>query len=148
MVELIDETKRCPHPDLLEVSLNRYLQDIGSEQIVTLIICDDATIHRMNLADRSVDAPTDVLSYALEEPGESGLELQVPIVEQLGDIFISLDTAERQAPEFGRDTLEELIVLAAHGVTHLRGFDHETEAAWQTFHAAQKRALDLYHARR
>ena len=67
-----------------------------------------------------------------------------PEVEQLGDVFISLDTAARQAKEKGHDLETEILSLAAHGVTHLRGYDHPTEAAWQTFHQAQNRILELY----
>ena len=151
MVELLDETSRCPHPELIEGVITELLQTFGVTQNVTLIICDDAFIHKLNLAHRNVDKPTDVLSYPLfdplDEPANSSGNAKVPTVEQLGDVFISLDTAQRQASEAGRTLLEELIYLAAHGVTHLRGFDHRTEPEWQTFHRAQKHALELYHAK-
>ena len=151
MVELLDETNRCPHPERLEGVINQLLSDLNVTQTVTLIICDDAFIHELNLAHRGVDKPTDVLSYPLfdplDEPPEEAGSVKVPTVEQLGDIFISLETAQRQAAHQGRSLPEELVVLAAHGVTHLRGFDHRTELQWQTFHQAQKHALELYRAR-
>ena len=147
MVELLDETSRCPHPERLRAALDAYLENVGVNQIVTLIICDDAFIRALNQRDRSVNAATDVLSYPLFDPLDEHADATVPEIEQLGDVFISLDTAERQAPEQNRTLLEELVVLAAHGVTHLRGFDHRTEPEWQTFRQAQNRALELYHAK-
>lgn len=147
MVELLDETKRCPQPDTLKTVINQLLADLNITQTVTLILCDDAFIRGLNLAHRGVDKPTDVLSYPLFDPlDEPQEDVKVPTVEQLGDIFISLETALRQAPA-GRSLTEELVVLAAHGLTHLRGFDHRTETQWQTFHQAQKHALELYRAR-
>ena len=45
----------------------------------------------------------------------------------LGDIVISLDTAARNAPRFGRTLTEELQVLTLHGFLHVLGYDHETD---------------------
>ena len=143
MVEIIDETQQCPQPDLITEVLNRLLDERLSpdhSHIVTLIICDDETIKTLNKAHRNEDAPTDVLSYPTHEPSD----VRMPVVEQLGDVFISLDTAKRQAVTHKHSATEELLVLAAHGITHLEGYDHETEEAWQTFHNAQTRVLELY----
>lgn len=142
MLEILNETRQSLPPEV-EAALQAYLDEVGVTQIVTVILCDDATIHKLNWAHRGVDSPTDVLSYPLEEAEGATM----PKVEQLGDVFISLDSAARQAPEHGYTFVEEVLSLAAHGITHLLGFDHRTEEAWQTFHKAQKRARELYHAR-
>ena len=60
--------------------------------------------------------PTDVLSF----PGEGG-ELG------LGDVVISVESAERNARSFGRSLAQELDVLALHGLLHALGYDHETD---------------------
>ncbi len=143
MVEMLNETRRPLPLEALRGALEALLAEEGVNQTVTIILCDDAAIRRLNERDRGEDEPTDVLSYPLLEPGDAGM----PQVEQLGDVFVSLDTAERQAPQHGHDLIEEVLTLSAHGLTHLRGFDHETEAAWQTFHQAQDRALKLYRER-
>lgn len=140
MLEIIDETQRFPQLAELEATLSRYLRELGIAQIVTVVLCDDAAIRARNFADRGIDAPTDVLSYPMLEPDDVGM----PWVEQLGDIFISLETAEQQARQQGLTLIEEVLRLAAHGITHLRGFDHPTEDAWQTFHTAQDAVLALY----
>lgn len=144
MLEILNETPQSLPLGRLRRTLQRYLSEVGVTQTVTLVLCDDATIRELNLAHRGVDAPTDVLSYPLVEPDDANM----PEVEQLGDVFVSLDTAEMQAKVNGHSLLEEILVLSAHGITHLRGFDHPTEEAWQTFYTAQTRILELTHEKR
>lgn len=139
MLEILDETNRYPSTRRLQTTLNKLLQDLGLSQTVTLVLCDDATIHSMNLSDRGEDYATDVLSYPTMEPGDTDM----PEIDHLGDIFISIDTATRQAKTHNHDLESEVLTLAAHGITHLRGFDHTTEAEWTIFHATQQRVLEL-----
>tara|TARA_R110002096_G_scaffold44526_8_gene120207 strand:- start:12465 stop:12935 length:471 start_codon:yes stop_codon:yes gene_type:complete len=84
-----------------------------------LRLCDDNEIHALNRDYRHKDKPTDVLAFAQRE-GEGG-DL---CPEILGDIVISIDTAERQA-EAG--LYAELVHLAAHGLCHLLGYDHQDD---------------------
>ncbi len=139
-VEILDETRRFPRAEALERTLQSLLTELGLEdRDVTVILVDDATIAARNARDRGVEGATDVLSYPTAEPDD----IDVPAVPHLGDIFISLDTAERQAEAHGLDPLGEVLVLAAHGVTHLRGFDHDGEPAWRPFREAERRVLAL-----
>lgn len=87
---------------------------------VTLRLTVDAAIHELNRDYRGKDRPTDVLAFALRE-GEGG-ELHPAV---LGDIVISIETAARQARR-GLD--RELLFLAAHGLCHLLGYDHQDDA--------------------
>jgi probable rRNA maturation factor len=139
MVEILDETNRYPSTRRLGKVLEDFLREQNILKTVTLVLCDDATIHAMNLSDRGEDYATDVLSYPTMEPDDTN----VPEVDHLGDVFISLDTAERQAITHNHDLESEVLTLAAHGITHLRGFDHTTEAQWTMFRAAQQRVLEL-----
>ncbi len=139
-VEILDETQRYRPAERLQQALEALLADLGTEgRDVTVVLVDDATIHRRNLLDRGVDAPTDVLSYPTGEPDDEGF----PTVDHLGDIFISIDTATRQAAERGVGVEQEVLVLAAHGLTHLRGFDHPSDERWEPFRAAERRILAL-----
>lgn len=90
---------------------------------LSIMLCDDATIHALNRAHRKRNKPTDVLAFALRE-GEplAGAEAL------LGDVVISLDTARRQARERRRELWDEVTLLLAHGLLHLVGFDHRTDA--------------------
>jgi probable rRNA maturation factor len=88
---------------------------------LSVLLTDDRTIHVLNRKHRDKDRPTDVLSFALEmEPMDSMPRL-------LGDIVISIDTAERQAASRKRPVLAEVRFLLAHGLLHLIGYDHDTK---------------------
>jgi probable rRNA maturation factor len=111
----------------------------GGDKELTLVLVDDLKMQQLNREHRGEDAPTDVLSYPLAEPEDEGF----PEVPHLGDVVISLDTAARQAAAQGHTVELEVVTLAAHGLTHLLGCDHQTEEAWTTFHQNQARARAL-----
>ena len=139
-IELLDETGQYPHAERLTRVLGALLAELGGgDRELTLVLMDDAAIERHNREDRGEEGPTDVLSYPTAEPGDLGF----PQVPHLGDVLISLDTAARQAQQHGHTLHEEVLVLAAHGLTHLRGYDHQDDADWQPFLAAQQRVLQL-----
>ncbi|GFN22511.1 rRNA maturation RNase YbeY [Thermanaeromonas sp. C210] len=117
----------------LEKALRNLLQEAarqegvpeGAEVSVTLV--DDAEIRRLNRMYRGVDAPTDVLSFPLQDEEE----VEPPIKGEegellLGDILISLETAARQAAAYGHSLEREVGFLALHGFLHLLGYDHDT----------------------
>jgi len=88
---------------------------------LSILLCDDETIRRLNRRYRKRNKPTDVLAFAMSEgPGPSlhpGL---------LGDVVISVPTATRQAGEHDRPIIQEVTFLLAHGLLHLIGYDHTT----------------------
>jgi probable rRNA maturation factor len=83
---------------------------------VSLVLAGDRLLRRLNRDYRGKDRPTDVLSF----PGEGG-------EAGLGDVVISVETAGRNARRLGRSLLQELDVLALHGLLHVLGHDHETD---------------------
>lgn len=92
---------------------------------VGLQLTDDATVHQLNATYRQQDKPTDVLSFAaLENEGPQIQELLQSEPLYLGDIIISLDTAQRQAIEQGHSLRQETLWLSVHGFLHLLGWDH------------------------
>lgn len=93
---------------------------------VGVVFADDAYIRGLNRDYRSIDAATDVLSFALDEGDEPAVQ-DGPEEKLLGDIIISLETAARQADEFGHGLEREVAYLAVHGMLHLVGYDHEQE---------------------
>jgi probable rRNA maturation factor len=90
---------------------------------LSVLLCDDRTIHALNRDHRKKDKPTDVLAFALREgaqlPGAQGL---------LGDVVISIPTAKRQARTHRHALWDEVTLLLAHGLLHLIGYDHRTDA--------------------
>jgi len=98
---------------------------------LSLVLCSDAHIRQLNAAWRSQDRATDVLSFPQDDP----------VV--LGDLVLSLDTADRQAQERGWSVQTELRILLVHGLLHLLGYDHETGADdFAEMAAAERRLLD------
>jgi len=83
---------------------------------VSVVLAGDRLLHRLNRDYRGKDRPTDVLSF----PGDGG-------EAGLGDVVISVETAERNARGPGRSLAQELDVLALHGFLHVLGYDHETD---------------------
>ena len=92
------------------------LQALGSDDSsVTVAFVSDTKIRELNRQFRGIDKATDVLSFPAGDEG------------QLGDIAISLETAERQSKENGLTLNGEIAQLILHGLLHLSGYDHETD---------------------
>jgi probable rRNA maturation factor len=101
-------------------------EGINPEKIeLSIVLTDDNEIQRLNKEYRGKDKPTDVLSFSQDEdfiPQKSRTRI-------LGDIVISLDTAELAVTE--ERTLEmEVCWLIIHGVLHLLGYDDEAEQGY------------------
>ena len=102
----------------------RVLISLGWKEIeFGIYLVDDRTIQDLNFRYRQKDAPTDVLAFPLECPSLQTEEGGPP--RMLGEVVISVETAERQSEERGRTFHGEMAVLLIHGVLHLVGFDHE-----------------------
>lgn len=88
---------------------------------LSVLLCDDTTIRRLNREYRGQNKATDVLAFAMQEgPGPKHRP------ELLGDVVISIPTATRQARHHDRPIVQETTFLLAHGLLHLLGYDHQT----------------------
>ena len=108
--------RRCCHAVL-------ELEGFEGSAEVDVSLVDNARIHEINLEQRNIDAPTDVLSFPL---GEGGVYDQNPATGayMLGDIVISVEKAKAQAEEFGHTFQREVGYLTVHSMLHLLGYDH------------------------
>jgi probable rRNA maturation factor len=93
---------------------------------LSILLTDDASIQRLNREHRGKDKPTDVLAFPLMDADDEALNTLDG--GPLGDVVISLDTALIQANHRGVDLLDEVRALLAHGLLHLLGYDHQTDA--------------------
>jgi probable rRNA maturation factor len=99
----------------------RKLQDeVAKGRAFDCLITGDAESRRLNLRFRGKDEATDVLSF----PSGTGLQA----CSSLGSIAISFQRARAQARAFRHSTEDEIRILMLHGVLHLTGLDHETDA--------------------
>jgi probable rRNA maturation factor len=107
---------------LSKSGLGRFLRvakaEVGLRGEVDVLLASDRTLRRLNRTFRGKDKATDVLSFPA--PKEFG-------GEHAGDLAISLDTAKKQADEFGHTLRDEVRVLLLHGLLHLGGMDHEAD---------------------
>jgi probable rRNA maturation factor len=138
VLEIIAETsvKTGLRPRIRAV-MTRLMRDYKVQSDVCLILANDEKLRALKLEFWGENATTDVLSFPQWEPGDPF----VPAV--LGDIVISLPTAQVQADARGHSLETEVVVLAAHGLTHLLGFDHQTEADWGVFHESERQAIEI-----
>jgi probable rRNA maturation factor len=102
------------------------LDRIGrQEAILTVTFIRDRAMRRLNRDYRGIDKPTDVLSFAYHEDGEAAA---CDETSHIGDVVISVETAERYARELGLSFDREIEHLVIHGALHLAGYDHETDS--------------------
>lgn len=102
------------------------LDKIGkSAATLTISFIRDRQMRQLNRDYRGLDKPTDVLSFAYHEAADEPDWAELG--EHLGDLVISVETAERYAQELGLTFARELDYLVIHGALHLAGYDHETD---------------------
>ncbi|MDQ1001467.1 putative rRNA maturation factor [Neobacillus niacini] len=149
MIDLVDETDQLSDEQMEEIEklLNfaAEKESVEDNSEVSVTFVTNERIHEINREYRDKDAPTDVISFAMEELGEGEIELigeELPRV--LGDIIISIPKAEEQAKEYGHSFIRELGFLSVHGFLHLLGYDHMEKEEEEKMFSRQKDILDAY----
>jgi probable rRNA maturation factor len=118
--------RSAPPPATLRRWLSLLLRCAGTSGRVSVLLCGDARIRRLNRTWRGQDRPTDVLSFS-PEPDPARPPRRVGPGGVLGDLVVSVPTAVRQARRRGHPASRELQILFAHGLLHLLGYDHERD---------------------
>ena len=106
----------CPEAtaSLLERAVRRTLEAEGrTEAEVSLALLADPEMRELNRRYLGKDHPTDVLAFSLGDRDEV-----------IGDVYVGVDQATRQATDLGITLEEELVRLAVHGTLHVLGHDH------------------------
>jgi len=102
----------------------QYLK-VDENTEISILFTDDKFIKSLNKKYRGINKSTDVLTFNLEEG-----DLKFPEVDKnklLGDIVVSVETAQRQANNLNHNLENELMILLIHGLLHLIGYDHEED---------------------
>jgi probable rRNA maturation factor len=112
-IHIFNDTKRTPIP---RAKMHRVIENVlhgegAREAVVSVVLVDDERIHAMNKEFLQHDYPTDIITFPLDDE----------VID--GEMYISMDTAIRQAAEYGVSLTNELMRLAAHGTLHLVGYD-------------------------
>ncbi|EBX4816694.1 rRNA maturation RNase YbeY [Salmonella enterica subsp. enterica serovar Newport] len=106
----------------------------GSE--LSVVFTDDAAIRRLNAHWRDKDKATNVLSFPAFPPNKLG-----PVPPMLGDIILAWETVKREAEDEGKPLRNHMIHLVVHGLLHLLGYDHETDAEADEMEDLERRIL-------
>ena len=130
------------------------------EAQVNLLITNNEEIHQINLEQRQIDRPTDVLSFPMveyETPGDFEILEEDEYMDcfepdsgelMLGDIVISADKVLEQAEEYGHSVKREYAFLITHSMLHLMGYDHMTEDEAKEMERLQEEILAQLHITR
>jgi probable rRNA maturation factor len=126
--EKIDVTQGLKELITKAVNIALSTEDVSENVEVSIALVDDDYIQELNKQYRSLDAPTDVLSFAMRETvSDEDDGFEYPEEELLGDVVVSLERARVQAVEYGHSFEREVGFLVVHGILHLLGYDHEVD---------------------
>ncbi len=104
----------------------RFADEAPAQACIAL--SNDAAVQELNKQYRGKDKPTNVLSFPAGDMPELDDEDPAHEAHPLGDIVIAYETVKREALEQGLDLADHFQHLVVHGLLHLLGFDHETDA--------------------
>ena len=122
-------------------------QGVREDCSVNIMLTDDVGIRDINLTQRGVDAPTDVLSFPMNELTEGAFDPTQCEYDYetdrllLGDVVLSLERCARQGEEYGHGFAHELQYLTVHSVLHLLGYDHLDEGPRKRAMRAREKAI-------
>jgi probable rRNA maturation factor len=106
---------------------------------ISVTFVRSASIHKINREYRGIDRPTDVISFAIRDD----IDMDIPEEEKdLGDLFINIDYAKKQAEEYGHSYQREIGFLFTHGLLHCLGYDHMKPKDEKVMFALQDQILD------
>ncbi len=113
---------------------------LKKDKEISVTFVRSRAIHQINLEYRGIDRPTDVISFASND-----YEFDFEIEEQsadLGDLFININYAKKQAVQYGHSYEREIAFLFTHGLLHCLGYDHMVEEDEKVMFALQDEILD------
>ncbi len=121
--------------DAIGYVLSRHKVEAGTA--LTVLLTDDEHVQQLNKQYRTVDAPTDILSFPAD-PLPVEIEGEAPY---LGDLIIAYPYTAQHAAEAGHSLDDEYVLLVIHGTLHLLGYDHDNPDTQEAMWSAQADAL-------
>ena len=145
---LIKNTQRIYPINTKKVTsiVQKILDDLGYADFdIGIWFTTNKTIARYNQAYRRKTGPTDILSFPYWPTLKAGQKIIAKNKDEanLGDIIISLEYIESSAQWQSVAHEERLPRLLVHGICHLLGYDHETDADYKIMHKKERELLKL-----
>ncbi len=100
---------------------------------ISIVLTDDETIKRMNHQYLGRNKPTNVISFSMQEGEYGNINPEI-----MGDVILSLETAQRDAAEGHLTFQQEIDFLLIHGILHLLGYNHENTSREKAVEMRQK----------
>lgn len=124
-------------PKGFQIYIKRLQKHVKTvDGVLNVIFVNDDYIQALNKQYREKDRPTDVLSFPyLDTPDFKETKL-------IGEIYISVETAKRQAKEYKVDLEDELYKLFVHGFLHIYGHDHIKDEDYKKMYKIECEVLD------
>lgn len=115
----------------------RRVLKVPQKKGVSVVLCDLRTIKKLNKQYRGIARPTDVLSFSYKE--YSG-----PVSQEytVGEIFICIPVARKQAKQFNNTLEKEVSLLTVHGLLHILGYDHRTKKQSERMRRFENKILE------
>jgi probable rRNA maturation factor len=113
--------------------------ELPKDYEISVTFVRSRTIHTINRDYRGIDRPTDVISFAIQDDLEDFIQEEN---KDLGDIFINIDYARKQAKEYEHSYKREVCFLFTHGLLHCLGYDHMKEKDAKVMFSLQDEILD------
>ena len=125
-------------PKSLKEKARAILNALGSpDGELSILLLDDLQIAVLNKDYLQREGPTNVIAFPMREGAFAEITPDL-----LGDVVISLETAEKEGLAAGMSMEERLGELLVHGILHLFGYDHEkTEKEAQRMEAKSRELL-------
>lgn len=147
-IDMTDETGELDDATLeivqKVVSYAMKKENIGPLAELSISFVTNETITSLNKQYRQMNEPTDVLSFPLADTLQANDHM--PII--LGDIIVSIDKVKEQANEYNHTFKRELLFLIIHGLLHLLGYAHDTEAEEKMMFQKQENILKEFNIER
>jgi len=113
----------------------------GAAFEISVVLGDDGLVQGLNRDFRKQDRPTNVLSFSLTEGEGAPLSRNPGEPVLLGDVVLAFDTVTQEAREQSKSFRDHTLHLVVHGVLHLMGYDHLTEAEARVMERMEQQVL-------
>ncbi len=135
-VNIMTETnRRIPRKHIMELMALMEEEEEPPDSNLNIVFVTDTNIKSLNRKFRNKSGATDVLSFNFDDtPGEDSM---------FGEIYISTDTAAKNAKKIGITFRDELLRLCCHGLLHLLGYNHEKPSEREIMQAKENQYLGI-----
>ena len=146
MIFIKNEQKIPIDTQKLERNAQRILDHLGYTDFdLSILLCDNDTMHEYNKNYRNQDKPTDILSFPFYPDLKAGESIHATSEDEknLGDIILCPDYIQKDLERWEQSFELRMQILLVHGICHLLGYDHINDEDYQVMKAKEDELLKL-----